>query len=102
MLPQALINDEVRARVTYPGVILLGAWFAIAELAGGRWQSLMVHEERSPTAARASLITYLRHTAPDWETPGLDVCAAYSEAAGKMEFGPLPDVTAAGGTCQPE
>jgi hypothetical protein len=35
-LPPELIADERRARAAYPDVIVLGSWFAIAELTDGR------------------------------------------------------------------
>ena len=66
-LPPELIADERRARAAYPDVILLGTWFAIAELTDGRWQPFLIHEHDTPAAARTTLTTYLRQTAPTSE-----------------------------------
>jgi Family of unknown function (DUF5954) len=85
-------------------VILLGTWFAIAELTDGRWQSFLIHEDDTPVAARTTLTTYLRQTTPTWEKPGVkgqwelpgeETCAAYAQAADDLESAQLNEITAA-------
>jgi len=91
-----VLEDERRARVAYPQLVLLGTWFAIGEQAGGRWSQPWLQEHASLAAARTSLVSYFREYVPAWETPGPLVCAAYAEAADALERDEASEITAAG------
>jgi Family of unknown function (DUF5954) len=92
--PPEALADELRARARYPQVTLLGAWFTVAEQAGGAWQQHWPREAHPP--AREWLASHFRDYVPAWEKPGPQACAAYAQAAGKLERGSADEVTAAG------
>jgi len=95
-VPPEMIADERRAREAYPRLVLLGARFAIAEQIDGTWGSFSLSEHATPAEARESLISYFRDSAPTWEKPGEEVCAAFAEAADVLDRDRAYEVTAAG------
>jgi hypothetical protein len=95
-VPAEMIADERRARAAYPGLVLLGVRFAIAEQTGGTWGSFSMSEHATPADARDSLIHYFRDTVPAWEKPGEAACAAFAAAADVLQREHGDDVLAAG------
>jgi uncharacterized protein DUF5954 len=82
--PEAMVGDERTRRAAYPQPVLLGSRFVVMEQVSGRWQVSFLPVETA-TEARSRLLLYLRVSAPTWEGPGEQICAAYAHAADALE-----------------